>query len=67
MTHAGPMKDSDGTFGKPEVDRSLCPKCGEVSMRCEPWESSCGGYVDYRYTCESQTCGHVRWVDGIDS
>jgi len=67
MTHTGPMKDSDGTFKAPDAARSKCPKCDKDSVRCERWDSSCGGYEDYKYTCETPGCRYVRWVDGIDS
>jgi len=59
------MKDSDGDF-KPGCDeKHTCRKCKVKAATCELWESSCGGYEDYRYTCGA--CGHVWWVDGIDS
>lgn len=67
MTHMAPMKENDGTFGTPEAERSKCSKCGQATMVCTPWESSDGGFVDDKYTCENPACGHVRWVDGIDS
>ena len=65
--HTKPMSDDEGTFQDPlpDVGRA-CPKCGGA-MVCEPWESSCGGFTDYRYTCLSTTCKHVLWIDGIDS
>ncbi len=44
-----------------------CRKCGDVPREqlCETWDSSCGGYTDYRYKC--LTCGGYEWVDGCDS
>lgn len=42
-----------------------CRKCKKESAICYVWESSCGGYEDYKYVC--QECKHVWWVDGIDS
>jgi transposase-like protein len=45
-------------------DDAHCPQCGgKVKYRI--WESSCGGYEDYNFKCQS--CGHDWWVDGCDS
>lgn len=63
--HTKPMADSEGVFNATDVLKSKCGKCGQVEVTCQTWESSCGGYEDYKYTCGA--CGHVRWVDGIDS
>jgi hypothetical protein len=63
--HTGPMKDSDGDFKPGCGQKHKCRKCDAVEATCEEWESSCGGYEDYRYTCGA--CGYVWWVDGIDS
>jgi hypothetical protein len=74
MTHFGPMPDSAGIFTleteslTKETAKYLrhCNKCGkEQTHTCERWESHCGGYTDYRYTCV--VCGAIHWVDGIDS
>ena len=44
-----------------------CPKgCGGQVMH-QTWESSCGGYVDDKFTCSNPSCEYERWVDGIDS
>lgn len=64
MTHM-PDKPVPGDM-KPGYEVSLrCRKCPSTRVLCEPWESSCGGWEDYRYTCKE--CGHTWWVDGIDS
>lgn len=65
--HTKPMADSDGVFSSPEQEKYICrqPECGKKEVICEKWESSCGGYEDYRYTC--QACKHGWWVEGIDS
>lgn len=42
-----------------------CRKCGSDNVTYCVWESSCGGYEDYRYDCRS--CGYLWWVDGVDS
>jgi len=62
--HTGPMSEMDGDFTKSEKGPP-CRKCGGGPVVRETWESSCGGYEDYKYTC--QACGDVRWVDGGDS
>lgn len=66
MTHM-PGVPIQGTTGPSEMmpDRT-CPKCnvkGSVARRT--WESSDGAYEDDKYTCIA--CGHVWWVEGIDS
>ena len=58
------MEDSDGDFGVWVGCESLCRKC-EGALQYRTWESKCGGYVDYQYRCLN--CGHVYWIDGIDS
>lgn len=64
--HTGPMKDSDGDFQAWEDSKAPCRKCGGA-VKCRAWESSCGGYEDYQYRCQSRECGHSWWVDGCDS
>ena len=41
-----------------------CKKCGQKTVTYQEWDSNCGGYTDFKYTCQ---CGHSWWVDGIDS
>lgn len=65
MTHMKEMEEHEGTFSPPEDKKYPCQKCGAVEAICRLWESSCGGFEDYQYTCK--TCKHVWWVDGIDS
>lgn len=67
--HTKPMSETDGTFtdkrGTP-CPETKCHKCDQAgAVMCKVWESSCGGYEDYKYTCGN--CGHVWWIDGIDS
>jgi hypothetical protein len=65
--HTKPMAEFEGNFtkGRPVPDVQ-CRRCGEKGKCKEQlWESSCGGYEDYKYTCGG--CGHVWWVEGIDS
>lgn len=65
MTH-GPMKESDGTFSAAGTAERSCARCRRDTVHdSEKWESSCGGYEDYKYTC--LRCGAVHWVEGIDS
>lgn len=65
--HTKPMEDSEGTFNKPNSCFYKCRKCGENTATCRSWESSCGGYEDYKYECQNKDCKFVWWVDGIDS
>ena len=66
MTHAAPMPDSAGKFGEWKPTGKRCPQDGCVGFLFErEWDSSCGGYTDYQYQCN--TCPHKFWVDGPDS
>ncbi len=68
MVEARTYAEHEGTFqdkGKPD-DRP-CPKCGQMTVVYQIWESSCGGYEDVKYTCTNKACNCVWWVDGIDS
>lgn len=67
MTHTPDMKESDGVFGPIKKELHNCVKCGEKTAECKPWQSSCGGYEDEKYTCLNPNCGHSWWVEGIDS
>ena len=61
------MHEADGTLER-EATTYLrhCNKCRNSTQHNEhTWESSCGGYEDYKYTCT--VCGAVHWVDGMDS
>lgn len=60
------VSELDGTFGHTIDTSRPCPKCGS-SMTCRPWESSCGGFEDEKFTCSNAQCGHSYWVEGIDS
>ena len=65
----GPMKESDGDFGdwKPSNSpETPCDNCGAVGqIRYRTWESSCGGYEDYKLKCFA--CGKTWWVEGADA
>jgi hypothetical protein len=70
--HTKPMAESDGELSAGVGSGRPCQKCraeklenGSPAVRYQTWESSCGGYEDYKYTCGA--CGHVWWIDGIDS
>jgi hypothetical protein len=67
MVEARTYSESEGEFTKKVPVRVKCPACGHTSAKCETWESSCGGYEDEKYTCLNVDCGHIWWVDGIDS
>lgn len=60
-----PMSESDGTFRNEKPCDTPCRKCKEKRVTYRIWESSCGGYEDYKFTCGA--CNHTWWVDGIDS
>ena len=63
--HTKPMSESEGTFEKAEPTDVPCRKCQGSSVTCKPWDSSCGGYTDYKYTCGD--CDHTWWIDGPDA
>lgn len=62
--HTEPMTDDEGDFGDAQESSRKCGKCC-APMLVQTWSSHCGGYEDFRYTCP--VCGHVAWVEGIDS
>jgi len=55
------------TEWKPEEDTSYaCYKCGTVGqVEYRIWESSCGGYDDYKFRCNH--CQETWWVEGPDA
>lgn len=60
--HIGPV---EGKFTDELEDfDKLCPKC-KNKMICLVWESSCGGYEDYRYECSN--CAYGYWIEGPDA
>ena len=63
--HTGPMPESSGTFDKGRHSDAPCDKCGKHTVYVKVWTSSCGGYDDYKITCEN--CGYIYWVDGPDA
>lgn len=65
MSFTPNMPDSAGEFQAPKPVEVPCRKCTAHSVTEESWESSCGGWEDWRYTCHA--CGHRWWVEGIDS
>ena len=60
------MPESAGTLSKPDEELYHCYGCNQRTAKCQAWDSSCGGYTDYKYTCTDPKCGKVRWVDGDD-
>lgn len=61
--HAKPISESDGDW---EPCDMKCPGCGEAGhVFCRIWESSCGGYEDFRYECRK--CGNSWWIEGPDA
>ena len=67
MTDAKQYNDSDGDFsGWIELKEETCYKCKKIGgMKYKEWDSSCGGYTDYKYHCD--ICNEGWWVDGPDS
>lgn len=63
--HTRPMAEHEGDFSAEQRSDRPCPKCKATEVNVLVWESKCGGYEDYKYTCAA--CGHSWWVDGIDS
>ncbi len=64
--HSQPVDESSGTLSAPrQVINVNCRVCDEPTVTVQTWESHCGGFEDYKYTCGA--CGHVWWIDGIDS
>lgn len=52
-----PTKDENPGF--------KCRKCGSDEVEYREWESSCGGYEDYKYRCNG--CAREWWVEGSDA
>lgn len=65
MTHTQEMPDSAGKFGSKQEVPEPCRYCGNEYVHVQSWESNCGGYEDYRYSCSA--CGRFWWVEGADS
>lgn len=63
--HTGPMPGSAGEFGEWKPTARRCPQDGCIGFLFErKWDSSCGGYTDHQYQCN--TCPHKFWIDGDD-
>lgn len=65
--HTGPMSETQGDFGEDKRSDQPCPKCKKLTVTYRVWESSCGGYEDYKLTCNNPECKHTWWVEGPDS
>lgn len=59
------MSESQGLFTRGAKTNRICAKCHRRTVRVQLWESRDGAYEDEKFTCTN--CGHVYWVDGIDS
>lgn len=42
-----------------------CLKCGSKHIRSRCVESSCGGFDDYKFKCDS--CDHIWWCESADA
>ncbi len=49
----------------PQPSDKECPKCGKQESTWQLWTSYDEAHEDFKYTCGA--CGHVWWIDGIDS
>ena len=65
MSFTPGMADSQGAFSDAGIADAKCRKCGHDGLKVEEWDSSCGGWTDYKYTCPA--CGHFHWVEGADA
>jgi hypothetical protein len=67
--HTKPMADSEGRFGPEKPTAAENPdfkcSCGSNNVWYRSWESSCGGYDDYKYHCRD--CNKTWWVEGADA
>lgn len=63
--HTEPMSELEGNFDQEKLIDYPCNKCKNPKVIENKWDSSCGGYEDYKYTCPK--CNYIWWVDGIDS
>lgn len=51
--------------GQWKPDEGGCKYCGEEgTIQYIEWESSCGGYEDFKYRCIN--CEKTWWIDGAD-
>lgn len=62
--HDTPMSDLAGLFSDEQSTDVRCPNDGGPCV-VSTWESTCGGYEDFRYRCTQ--CGHTWWVEGPDA
>lgn len=60
MVDTKTYSESDGEFTKTEYSKSPCAKCKAYTLKVETWNSSCGGYEDYKITCD--TCKHAYFL-----
>lgn len=67
MTHTRKMNESEGELSPSELVQIECPKCKKTDCSVQIWESSCGGWEDYKYSCLNPDCRYQWWIDGIDS
>lgn len=65
MTTARTYSEFEGDLSAARLTPHICKKCNNKTVFAQEWESSDGGYTDYKYTCK--TCGKIFWIDGPDS
>lgn len=63
--HINSVPESSGDLNEPKQTDRTCVNCKQQTVTYQIWESSCGGYEDFKYTCSN--CKKVWWIDGIDS
>lgn len=57
---------NDPDWTKADKPQSPCPKCNQTGgIEYQEWESSCGGYDDYKYRCTK--CNAEWWIEGADA
>jgi hypothetical protein len=66
VTHVRQYSESEGDFEEPEPCILPCVRCKSTEHHTiQIWNSADGAYEDEKHSCSA--CGHVWWVDGIDS
>ena len=65
MTHIPGKPVAFEPPGEWRTSQHACRKCRSANVAVRTHQSSCGGWEDDEFRCNS--CGLTWWVDGIDS